>query len=87
MKFWLKDGEGLSYVSWAVDDKTLYVNGGNLVGTSYPALLRVDLNGNVTVLRQKHYEWHVMPKVSPDGRKIAFASMPFHGNVWMVEDF
>ena len=55
--------------------------------TNYDAILHVDLDGQVHVLRGKTNEWHVRPVASPDGRRLAFATMPFHGNVWMIEDF
>ncbi len=55
--------------------------------SGYPALLRVGLDGQVHVLREKANEWHIKPAASPDGRRLAFATMPFHGNVWMIEDF
>lgn len=31
--------------------------------------------------------WHVRPTPSPDGRYLAFAAMPFHGNMWLIHDF
>ena len=73
-------------VVWAADGKSLYVNGWDR-RSSYPALLHVDLKGEARVLRQKENEWHVYPAPSPDGRYLAFARMPFHGNVWTIENF
>ena len=49
-----------------------------------PAVAWADTN---TVLRDKQNEWHVRPVASPDGRYLAFASMIFDSNVWMIENF
>ena len=83
----VKDWSGFEYISWAADGNGFYLNGGYARRASYPALIHVGFDGKVTSLRQNPNEWHVMPKLSPDGRYLAFAVMPFHGNVWMIEDF
>jgi len=31
-------------------------------------------------------QWHVRPKISPDGRFLAFGLMVFSGNAWMIQD-
>ena len=78
---------GFEHVAWAADGKALYLNGSSPKKVGYAALLRVDLLGHVSVLRQKEYEWHASPVPSRDGRRLAFAVMPFHGNVWVLENF
>ena len=86
----LNEWQGFEFVSWAIDGTGLFINGGGknrYTNLYYPALLRVALDGQVHVLREKANEWHIYPVASPDGRRLAFATMPFHGNVWMIEDF
>lgn len=84
---YVKEWSGFEYISWAADGKGFYVNGHYARGISHPALLYVDLKGRAKVLRQNPHEWHIMPVLSPDGRYLAFSTMPFHGNVWMIEGF
>ncbi|MEE8606084.1 MAG: hypothetical protein V3S55_00640, partial [Nitrospiraceae bacterium] len=83
----VKDWSGFEFISWAADGNGFYLNGGYARRVSYTAIIHVDMEGTVTLLRQNPNEWHVMPKLSPDGRYLAFVVMPFHGNVWMIEDF
>ena len=75
------------FVSWAADGKALFINAGFSVSGRYAALLRVGLDGQATVLRERPNEWHVLPQASPDGRYLAFAVMPFHGNAFLLENF
>jgi hypothetical protein len=60
------------------------VNGPRLNNT---ALLRVDLNGAVRILRHQPNNWHLYPTASPDGRRLAFGLMVLESNAWMVEGF
>jgi len=46
----------------------------------------VDMEGRARRLLTTPSEWHVYVRASPDGRHVAFASMPFHGNAWLIED-
>lgn len=85
----LKGWTGVEFIDWAASGDALYtvghsVNGPRLNNT---ALLRVDLNGTVSVLRHKANHWHVYPTASPDGRHLAFALMILESNAWMVEGF
>jgi Tol biopolymer transport system component len=78
------------YVAWAQDGQGLYLNGEPFDGLgkfTEVGLFHTDLAGNATVLRNRPSEWHVYPVLSPDGRRLAFAAMPFHGNAWMIEGF
>jgi Tol biopolymer transport system component len=78
---------GFEFISWARNGTGWFVNGRvDQLLFNRDAILRVDLDGQVHVLRGKTNEWHIMPVASPDGRRLAFATMPFHGNVWMIED-
>ncbi len=78
---------GFEFISWAADGKAVFVNGGFSKGGSYPALLRVELDGSVHVLRQKPSEWHTFVAASRDGHYLGFSSMLFHSNAWMMENF
>jgi DNA-binding beta-propeller fold protein YncE len=75
------------YVEWSADGRRLYLNAGFAAVGQYPSLLVVDLEGNAKMLRQRPFEWHVHQAASPDGNYLAFVSMPFHGNAWMIKDF
>ena len=75
------------FVDWSADGSGLFVNAGFATIGSYPALLRVDLDGTAHVLREAPNEWHVYPVASPDGRSLAFGRMPFHGNAWLITGF
>jgi len=73
------------FVAWTWNGSGFFINAGSARAESFPALLRVDMNGNARLLRQQPSEWHVMPVPSPDGRSVAFASMSFHGNAWLIK--
>jgi Tol biopolymer transport system component len=75
------------FVSWSADGNGFFATGSTAIGTGYPALLRVDADGRVHVLRQHPNEWHVRLHASPDGQSLAFAKVSFHGNAWMIEGF
>ena len=75
------------YIDWSADGSGLLVNArGSTIGR-YSVLLRVDLDGKAHLLRQAPNEWHVRPIASPDGKRLAFSRMPFHGNAWLVTGF
>lgn len=73
------------FVAWTADGSGFFINAGYARAESFPVLLRVDLEGRARVLRQQPSEWHVTPVASPDGRFVAFASMSFHGNAWLIQ--
>jgi Tol biopolymer transport system component len=75
------------FVSWTAQGDGFFVNAGFAMASSYPLLLSVDLDGRSRVLRRNPSEWYVYPLASPDGRHLAFASMSFHGNAWLIEEF
>jgi Tol biopolymer transport system component len=75
------------FVSWAADGQRLFVNAGFATAGSMPDLLSVDLRGEASVLRHAANQWHVRPVTSPDGKYVAFSSMPFHGNAWLITEF
>ena len=76
------------FVAWSVDGEGVYLDGGPKTSDRRRrGLLYVSLKEDVTLLRQTPHDWHVQPVTSPDGRHLAFASMFFSGNAWMIEDF
>jgi WD40 repeat protein len=75
------------FVDWSADGRRLFVNSNFDSVRLFAALLSLDLEGNAAVLRQAPSQWHVYPAASPDGRYLAFASMPFHGNAWLITGF
>lgn len=77
---------GFEFIAWRPDGKGWYATGSS-ASSNYPALLHVDLDGRVRVLRDEPHGWFVYPRPSLDGRHLAYARMPFHGNVWMIEGF
>ncbi len=83
----VRDWAAFEFVDWAADGQGLFLNGGFAMAGIYPALLHVNMDGTATVLRNRPNEWHVYPRASPDGRRLAFASMPFQGNAWLLTGF
>ena len=75
------------FVYWAGDGQRLFVNSGIAHSGNMADLLSVDLEGNVSILRHAANQWHVRPVTSPDGKYVAFSSMPFHGNAWLMTEF
>jgi len=75
------------FVSWAANGEALFINAGFSMSGRYAVLLRVGLDGQTTLLRERPNEWHVFPQASPDGRYLAFGLMPFHGNAVLLQNF
>jgi Tol biopolymer transport system component len=71
------------YVDWAPDGKGFLLTG----RPGDNEVLRVDLEGNVTVLwREKGvYTFRAVP--SPDGRHLAMLRRTVNNNVWLLENF
>ena len=81
--------EGLSDptdVSWSADGKGLFVIDNSAVGRR---LLRFDLEGHVSVLRQSASGYGLIdhPIPSPDGRYLAFEEFTQESNAWIMENF
>jgi len=75
------------YVEWAADGQSLFLNAGISFAGYDAVLLQVEMDGQAHLLRAVPNVWHVDPTPSPDGRYLAFAGMPFHGNIWLIRDF
>ena len=83
----VQDWTSFEFVSWAGDGQRLFLNAGFSIAGKLSDLISVDLQGNASILRQAVSQWHVYPVTSPDGRYVAFSSMPFHGNAWLITEF
>jgi len=77
------------FVAWAATGDWLWLQGFPAKGPRLvsDAILRLDLDGRVTVLRHEQNEWHVRQVPSPDGRHIATAGMLFESNAWILDEF
>jgi len=75
------------FVDWSQDGQGLFMDGQNLSGFFRKALVYTPIDTNETyVLRREPNQWHVRPRTSPDGSKLAFDLMIFSGNAWMIEN-
>ena len=81
----IRGWSGLGGVDWSADGKSLLASWHNFERDS--ALLRITLDGRVTVLlRSSNPEiWAALP--SPDGRMLAIAEAGGVKNVWQLESF
>ncbi|HEY3448570.1 MAG TPA: protein kinase [Myxococcales bacterium] len=73
----------VQFASWMPDGTALVVS--TLGGARYSTLERWGLDGSKTMLLANEWAWLTHPLVSHDGRSLAFAATPFHGNVWTLE--
>jgi DNA-binding winged helix-turn-helix (wHTH) protein/Tol biopolymer transport system component len=81
----LENWFAISYIDWAADGKSVWVNASNSSGT--PTLLNVGLNGKVTPFLEepeKELGWAIP---SPDGRHIAVWRGDTSSNAWLLEGF
>jgi Tol biopolymer transport system component len=75
----------LSGQTWSPDGTGFYVTGGGRWGG---ALLRVDLQGQAKLLHEvPEGVFLYSPKLSPNGRHLAFEQTTRESNVWIVEEF
>jgi hypothetical protein len=75
----------LQNVNWAADGKSLFALNGMNGNSQKLELLSVDFDGNARLLRDNVFSSDL--RASPDGRHLAFMSMIFDGNMWMMENF
>lgn len=77
------------FVAWAADGEWLWLQGFPTKGPRLvsDAILRLDFDGRVIVLRHEDNEWHVQQVPSPDGRYLATAGMLFESNAWILDKF
>ena len=81
---------GFEFITWTADGAGFVVNATpdeeGMVPRSHAGLIHVDLAGTSTLLRRRPNEWDVRPVLAPDGRHIAFSTMRFHANAWLIEN-
>jgi Tol biopolymer transport system component len=71
-------------VCWSADGKALFA----AVQTTGNFIARVELEGKTRVLLDGgRVHWLSFPRVSPDGRYLAFSQRTFESNAWLVENF
>jgi Tol biopolymer transport system component len=80
----VKGWDELDSVDWSADGKAVFVSWHH---ESESALLRVALDGTVSVLLRSSGPQFVGPIPSPDGHSVVFAGLGTASNVWMVENF
>jgi WD40 repeat protein len=77
-------GTALQSLDFTPDGQTLMISG-IAFGANMYGIASVDLNGQGALLPTAHDAWLTMPRVSPDGRHLAFTSMSFDSDVWLLE--
>jgi Tol biopolymer transport system component len=80
----VKGWEDLDSIDWSADGKSLFAG---WYHESDSALLKVSLNGTVTVLFHSNNPQVIGAIQSPDGRSLAFAGLSTARNVWKIENF
>jgi len=80
----IKGWDELDSIDWSADGKAVFVSWHH---ESESALLRVALNGTVSVIFRSAGQQVIGPIPSPDGHYVAFAGLGTASNVWMVENF
>ncbi|MGD0630561.1 MAG: protein kinase [Terracidiphilus sp.] len=71
-------------VDWSADGKALFA----AVQTTGYFIARVELDGKTRVLLdQGRVHWLSYPRVSPDGRFLAFSERTYESNAWLLENF
>ncbi len=80
----VKGWPGFSTLGWAPDGKAMYCGTASRQGAT---LLRVDLNGNASVLWQQKGAVYIYGEPSNDGRHLAIMASVIESNLWMLENF
>jgi Tol biopolymer transport system component len=66
------------------DGKTLIVSGAEFEQDRF-GMAALDLNGRGTMLATSSNQWIAGPRVSPDGRHLAYTTLVLAGDVWLVK--
>jgi Tol biopolymer transport system component/DNA-binding winged helix-turn-helix (wHTH) protein len=80
----VKGWDELDSIDWSGDGKAVFVSWHH---ESDSTLLKVALDGTVSVLLRSSGPQVIGPIPSPDGHSVVFAGLSTASNVWMVENF
>ncbi len=81
----LPKGWAIWSITWSANNEFLFLAAQSKDGYF---LARLDLDGKFRVLFDRgRNQWLGNVKVSPDGRRLAFAQQSFQSNAWLVENF
>jgi eukaryotic-like serine/threonine-protein kinase len=78
------EGESLQTIGWAADGRGFFASG---VGSTTYDLLHVALDGRVQPLSRSLGQQYWGPRVSPDGKYLAFDAFTRDSNVWLIDSF
>jgi predicted Ser/Thr protein kinase len=74
----------LQFGAWTSAGDALYVTGMHIDGHVY-AMIRMHIDGRYELVHTEANRWINRPHLTGDGRRIAFGTWPFGGDVWMIE--
>jgi Tol biopolymer transport system component len=77
-------GTMLQSVEFSPDGQTLLISGTGFGAIAF-GIVGVDLNGRGSLLQTSQDAWLTTPRVSPDGRHLAFESISHDSDVWLLE--
>jgi WD40 repeat protein len=77
-------GTMLQSVEFSPDGQTLLISGIGFGAIAF-GIVGVDLNGRGSLLQTSQDAWLTTPRVSPDGRHLAFESISHDSDVWLLE--
>ena len=70
--------------SWSADGKSFFLSG--MFGeTATYLLLQVWLDGTHRIIRTQDESWMSAPRISPNGRYLAYLNWEFIGDIWVLE--
>jgi Tol biopolymer transport system component len=78
----------INFLSWTPDGKHLFFSASSYDNPMRGAIFRATLEGKTQLLwRSAVQEVVDSPVPSPDGKYLAFNTMAWDGNVWLLENF
>jgi eukaryotic-like serine/threonine-protein kinase len=82
--FFVKGWDNLDSLDWTADGEGFFVSDGVHGGM---VLLRVDLQGNATLMQSYQGAGMLLARPSPDGQHLMISEYRIDGNIWTLEDF